>query len=92
MQNDVVSVVLTVATNSHLTEPCIDKNWKLEDWNKKKKMWKLEGQFCIFTQNRKRKKEKKNKVLDFVKPEYCKEVLDFRNIEYHIVFLIPQIH
>ena len=53
-------------------------------------MWKLEGQFCIFTQKRKRKKEKKNKVLDFVKLEYYKEVLDFRNIEYH-VFLIPQI-
>ena len=39
---------------------------------------------------KKKKKEKKNKVLDFVKLEYCKEVLDFRNIEYH-VFLIPQI-
>ena len=22
------------------------QNWKLEDWNEK--MWKLEGQFCIF--------------------------------------------
>ena len=54
-------------------------------------MWKLEGQFCIFAQKRKRKKEKKNKALDFVKPEYYKEVLDFRNIEYHIFFLIPQI-
>ena len=38
-----------------------------------------------------KKKEKKNKVLDFVKLEYYKEVLDFRNIEYHIVFIIPQI-
>ena len=26
VQNDVFSVVLIVATNSHLTEPCIDKN------------------------------------------------------------------
>ena len=34
------------------------------------------------------KKKKKNKVLDFVKLEYYKEVLDFRNIKYH-VFLIP---
>ena len=50
MQNDVVSVVLTVATNSHLTEPCIDKNWKLEDWNKKKKNVKVRGSilhFCL---------------------------------------------
>ena len=23
------------ATDSHVTKPCIDKNWKLEDWNKK---------------------------------------------------------
>ena len=35
--------------------------------------------------------KKKIKVLDFVKLEYYKEVLNFRNIEYHIVFLIPQI-
>ena len=32
MQNGVVSVVLTATTNSHVTEPSIDKNWKLEDW------------------------------------------------------------
>jgi len=38
-----------------------------------------------------RKKEKKNKVLDFVKLEYYKEVLNFHNIEYHIAFLITQI-
>ena len=31
---------------------------------------------------------KKKKVLDFVKLEYYKEVLDFRNIKYHIIFLI----
>ena len=37
------------------------------------------------------KRKKKNKVLNFVKLEYYKEVLDFRNIECHIVFLIPQI-
>ena len=36
-------------------------------------------------------KKKKIKVLDFVKLEYYKEVLNFHNIEYHIVFLIPQI-
>ena len=35
--------------------------------------------------------KKKNKVLDFVKLEYYKEVLDFHNIEYHITFLIIQI-
>jgi len=37
---------LTAATNRVVTKPCIDKNWKLEDWNEK--MWMLEGQFCIF--------------------------------------------
>ena len=37
------------------------------------------------------KMKKKNKVLDFVKLEYYKEVLDFHNIEYHITFLITQI-
>ena len=36
-------------------------------------------------------RKKKNKVLDFVKLKYYKEVLDFRNIEYHITFLITQI-
>ena len=36
-------------------------------------------------------KKKKNKVLDFVKLEYYKEVFDFYNIEYHITFLIAQI-
>ena len=35
--------------------------------------------------------KKKNKVLDFAKLEYYKEVLDFHNIEYHITFLIAQI-
>ena len=41
----------------------------------------------------KKKKKNKNKVLDFVKLEYYKEVLNFRNIKYHIVFffLIHQI-
>ena len=37
-----------------------------------------------------KKKKKKNKVLDFVKLEYYKEVLDFHNIEYHITFLITK--
>ena len=36
-------------------------------------------------------KKKKNKVLDFGKLEYYKEVLDFRNIEYYITFFITQI-
>ena len=36
-------------------------------------------------------RKKKKKVLDFVKLNYYKEVLDFRNIENHIVFLIPRI-
>ena len=34
------------SNNWVVTEPWIDKNWKLEDWNEKQ--WKLEGQFCIF--------------------------------------------
>ena len=41
----------------------------------------------VLYETKSRKKE--NKVLNFVKLEYYKEVLDFRNIEYHIVFLIP---
>ena len=32
MQNGVVSRVLTASTNWIVTESCIDKNWKLEDW------------------------------------------------------------
>ena len=36
-------------------------------------------------------KKKKNKLLDFVKLVYYKKVLDFRNIEYRFVFIIPQI-
>ena len=37
-------------------------------------------------------KKKKNKILDLVKLEYYKKVLDFHNIEYHhIAFLITQI-
>ena len=36
-------------------------------------------------------RKKKNKVLDFVKLEYYKEVLDFCNMEYHITFLLTQI-
>ena len=32
MKNGIVSVGLTVATNRVVTEPYIDKNWKLEDW------------------------------------------------------------
>ena len=37
MQNDVVVVGLTVVTNRNVTEPYIDKNWKLEDWIDKTK-------------------------------------------------------
>ena len=37
------------------------------------------------------KKKKKNKVLNFVKLDYYKEVLDYHNIEYYIAFLITQI-
>ena len=43
---------------------------------------------------KKKEKKKKHKVLDFSKIkyfEYYKEVLDFRNIEYHITFLTTQI-
>ena len=32
MQNDIVSGILTTATNWVVTETWIDKNWKLEDW------------------------------------------------------------
>ena len=32
MQNDVVAVSLTIVINKNVTEPYIDKNWKLEDW------------------------------------------------------------
>ena len=32
MQNGVVLEVLTASTNWIVTESCIDKNWKLEDW------------------------------------------------------------
>ena len=39
----------------------------------------------------KRLKKKKNKVLDCMKLEYYKEILDFSNIEYHIIFLITKI-
>ena len=47
---------LTVANNKNVTEPYIDKNWKLNDWIDKiessrtemKKIWKLKGHFCIF--------------------------------------------
>ena len=35
--------------------------------------------------------KKKNKVLDFAKLKYYKEVLNFHNIEYQITFLIAQI-
>ena len=37
MQNGVISGVLTVATNWVVMEFCIDKTWKLENWNDKTK-------------------------------------------------------
>ena len=38
------------------------------------------------------KKKKKNKVLDCTKLEYYKEIHNFTNIEYHIIFfLITQV-
>ena len=48
--------MFNASSNRPLTEPWIEKNWKLEDWNWQnwklddwnEKMWKLEGQFCIF--------------------------------------------
>ena len=39
----------------------------------------------------KTRKRGKTRVLDYMKLEYYKEVLDFSNIEYHIIFLIKQI-
>ena len=39
----------------------------------------------------KKEKEKKKKVLNYMKLEYYKEILDFSNIEYHIIFLITKI-
>ena len=37
------------------------------------------------------KKKKKIKVLNCLRLEYYKELLDFNNIEYHIIFFITQI-
>ena len=39
----------------------------------------------------KTKSREKKKVLDCTKLEYYKEIFDFNNIEYHIIFLITQI-
>ena len=41
--------------------------------------------------SKKREKKRKNKVLDCMKLEYYKEVLNFGNIKYHIIFLTIQI-
>ena len=41
--------------------------------------------------SKKREKKRKNKVLDCMKLEYYKEVLNFSNIKYHIIFLTIQI-
>ena len=44
-----------------------------------------------FLREIKKKKEKKSKVPNCMKLKYYKEVLNFSNIEYHIIFLIIQI-
>ena len=46
---------------------------------------------CMKKEKKKKKKKKKKKVFDCMKLEYYKEVLDFSNIEYYIIFLITQI-
>ena len=51
----------------------------------------IEKNLTIWKVEKGKKKEKKKKVLDYMKLEYYKEVLDFNNIEYHIIFLITQI-
>ena len=58
MQNGVIWVGLTTTTNRVVTEPYIDKNWKLEDWNEKKKKKKLESQFYVFVKWKRRWEEK----------------------------------
>ena len=75
MQNGVISVGLTAATNRVVTGPNIDKNWELDDWNKKK--WKLESQFYIFVKWKRRweekissEREKKNILIKIVLKYY----------------------
>ena len=46
MQNIVVSMGLMTATNRNVTEPYIDKNWKLEDWIDKTESWRIEMKKC----------------------------------------------
>ena len=50
IQNGVVSMGLTAATNRNVTEPYIDKNWKLEDWNEKNV--KVKGSVLHFCQKK----------------------------------------
>ena len=50
------------------------------------------NQFSTTKQKVEKGKKKKNKVLDFSEIVYCKEVLDFPIIEYHISFLSPIFH
>jgi len=57
-------------------------------------VWKTGQHFLSksFVQKKKVEKgKKKKKLLDCIKLEYYKEVLDFSIIEYHIIFLITQI-
>ena len=63
-----------------------------ENENKSASMWdrEIEKNSTVWKVE-KRKKKKKNKVLDCMKPGYYKEVLDFSNIKYYIIFLIIQI-
>ena len=39
----------------------------------------------------KKKKKKRRRLLDYIKLEYYKEVLNFSIIEYHIIFLITKL-
>ena len=41
-QNNIVLAQLTAAPNWVLTESCIDKNWKLENWNDKTESYRTE--------------------------------------------------
>ena len=75
MQNGVISMGLMAATNKVVTEPYIDKNWKLEDWNEK--IWKLESQFYIFVKWKRRweekissEREKKDMLINIVLKYY----------------------
>ena len=60
MQNNVVSGVLTTATNWVVMEFCIDKNWKLENWIEEKKKKKQRPKFLDPDTNIKKTKDPQN--------------------------------